>query len=268
MTRSWNSTLCRATFAALLCLACAARYGSMCFFFFFLVALFICCGAVVEKRQEEHFVNDCDREAAGRAERSVVTLSSSVPLHRAVCLHSQLKMFVYAAISVLGGMAAWGAKDLLRCLSRSVNSMKLPSRLTFEILARRYLRLRGPRKSSNQHAPRFRSLGHILISRLAHSRTSIAPNTFTLARPQLLFADSLKIYYHQSAIMASPANLPPIFNPTSQDIEMLLAAQCHLGSKNLQVHMETYLWKTRPDGINVINLSKTWYAYTMLSQNL
>ncbi|RMZ81760.1 hypothetical protein DV738_g1987, partial [Chaetothyriales sp. CBS 135597] len=58
--------------------------------------------------------------------------------------------------------------------------------------------------------------------------------------------------------MASPANLPPIFNPTSQDIEMLLAAQCHLGSKNLQVHMEPYLWKTRPDGINVINISKTW----------
>ena len=38
---------------------------------------------------------------------------------------------------------------------------------------------------------------------------------------------------------------------------MLLAAQCHLGSKNLQVHMEPYLWKTRPDGINVINIGKT-----------
>jgi len=39
---------------------------------------------------------------------------------------------------------------------------------------------------------------------------------------------------------------------------MLLAAQSHLGSKNLQVHMEPYLWKTRPDGINVINIGKTW----------
>lgn len=63
----------------------------------------------------------------------------------------------------------------------------------------------------------------------------------------------------QVAKMA-PSNLPPIFNATSQDIEMLLAAQCHLGSKNLQVHMEPYLWKTRPDGINVINIGKTWYA--------
>ncbi|KAF3934252.1 hypothetical protein ABW19_dt0204475 [Dactylella cylindrospora] len=53
-------------------------------------------------------------------------------------------------------------------------------------------------------------------------------------------------------------NLPAIFNATSQDIEMLLAAQCHLGSKNLQVHMEPYLWKTRPDGINIINIGKTW----------
>jgi len=57
----------------------------------------------------------------------------------------------------------------------------------------------------------------------------------------------------------APNQLPSIFNATSQDIEMLLAAQCHLGSKNLQVHMEPYLWKTRPDGINVINIGKTWY---------
>ncbi|KAB2578799.1 putative 40s ribosomal protein s0 protein [Lasiodiplodia theobromae] len=56
----------------------------------------------------------------------------------------------------------------------------------------------------------------------------------------------------------APNNLPAAFAPTSQDIEMLLAAQCHLGSKNLQVHMEPYLWKTRPDGINVLNIGKTW----------
>ncbi|KAL3482278.1 ribosomal protein S2, flavodoxin-like domain-containing protein [Aspergillus californicus] len=56
----------------------------------------------------------------------------------------------------------------------------------------------------------------------------------------------------------APSQLPPMFNPTPQDIEMLLAAQCHLGSKNLQVHMDPYLWKTRPDGINVINIGKTW----------
>lgn len=56
----------------------------------------------------------------------------------------------------------------------------------------------------------------------------------------------------------APANLPACMNATSQDIEMLLAAQCHLGSKNLQVHMEPYLWKTRADGVNVLNIGKTW----------
>ena len=56
----------------------------------------------------------------------------------------------------------------------------------------------------------------------------------------------------------APSNLPAIFNPTQQDIEMLLAAQCHLGAKNLQVHMEPYLWKTRADGVNVLNVGKTW----------
>lgn len=56
----------------------------------------------------------------------------------------------------------------------------------------------------------------------------------------------------------APNNLPSVFNATSQDIEMLLAAQSHLGSKNLQVHMEPYLWKTRVDGVNVLNVGKTW----------
>ena len=67
------------------------------------------------------------------------------------------------------------------------------------------------------------------------------------------------LYSHQrQTVKMAPSNLPAIFNPTQQDVEMLLAAQCHLGSKNLQVHMEPYLWKTRPDGVNVLNIGKTW----------
>ena len=61
-----------------------------------------------------------------------------------------------------------------------------------------------------------------------------------------------------NTVKMAPSNLPAIFNPTQQDIEMLLAAQCHLGAKNLQVHMEPYLWKTRADGVNVLNVGKTW----------
>lgn len=69
----------------------------------------------------------------------------------------------------------------------------------------------------------------------------------------------------QSSKMA-PANLPAIFNPTQQDIEMMLAAQCHLGAKNLQVHMEPYLWKRRPDGVNVLNIGKTWEKIVMAAR--
>lgn len=58
----------------------------------------------------------------------------------------------------------------------------------------------------------------------------------------------------------APSQFPPVFNPTPQDIEMLLAAQCHLGSKNLQVHMESYLWKLRADGVHILNIGKTWYV--------
>jgi len=45
---------------------------------------------------------------------------------------------------------------------------------------------------------------------------------------------------------------------TQRDIEQLIAAQCHIGSKNIQVHMNPYLWKNRPDGIKIINIGKTW----------
>jgi len=62
------------------------------------------------------------------------------------------------------------------------------------------------------------------------------------------------------SVKMAPSNLPPVFNATNQDVEMLLAAHCHLGAKNLQVHMEPYLWKRRPDGVNIINIAKTWYA--------
>ncbi|KAK5107497.1 structural constituent of ribosome [Meristemomyces frigidus] len=61
---------------------------------------------------------------------------------------------------------------------------------------------------------------------------------------------------------------PPSMNSTSQDVEMMLAAQCHIGSKNLQVHMEPYLWKTRPDGINILHIGKTWEKIVLAARIL
>lgn len=31
---------------------------------------------------------------------------------------------------------------------------------------------------------------------------------------------------------------------------------------SLQTHMQPYLWKTRADGVNVLNIGKTWYVET------
>jgi len=39
---------------------------------------------------------------------------------------------------------------------------------------------------------------------------------------------------------------------------MLLAAQCHIGTKNCDKQMEPYVWKRRSDGIHILNIGKTW----------
>lgn len=52
--------------------------------------------------------------------------------------------------------------------------------------------------------------------------------------------------------------LPPALQLTEEDAQLLLAAQCHLGTKNMEVLMESYVWKRRADGIHLINIGKTW----------
>lgn len=42
------------------------------------------------------------------------------------------------------------------------------------------------------------------------------------------------------------------------DITKMLAATTHLGSENSEVQMENYIYKKRQDGVNIINLKKTW----------
>lgn len=49
-----------------------------------------------------------------------------------------------------------------------------------------------------------------------------------------------------------------ILTLTPEDAQLLIAANAHLGSKNKVTHMEPYIYETRPDGVNVINIGKTW----------
>ena len=47
-------------------------------------------------------------------------------------------------------------------------------------------------------------------------------------------------------------------SPREADIQMLLAASCHLGTKNLHPACERYVHARRGDGVHVINVAQTW----------
>ncbi|OAY81597.1 40S ribosomal protein Sa-2-like isoform X2 [Ananas comosus] len=49
-----------------------------------------------------------------------------------------------------------------------------------------------------------------------------------------------------------------VLSQKEQDIQMMLAADVHLGTKNCDYQMERYVFKRRTDGIYIINLGKTW----------
>ncbi|KAF5381131.1 hypothetical protein D9757_009418 [Collybiopsis confluens] len=54
------------------------------------------------------------------------------------------------------------------------------------------------------------------------------------------------------------SKLPSILSATEEEIQLLLAAQCHIGTKNCDKQMAPYVWKRRPDGIHILNIGKTW----------
>lgn len=43
-----------------------------------------------------------------------------------------------------------------------------------------------------------------------------------------------------------------------EDIKLMLAAQVHIGTRNADSKMGEYIWRRRNDGINIINIGKTW----------
>jgi small subunit ribosomal protein SAe len=43
-----------------------------------------------------------------------------------------------------------------------------------------------------------------------------------------------------------------------EDIKMMLAAQCHIGTRNADSKMADYIWRRRNDGIHIINVGKTY----------
>ncbi|XP_020171515.1 small ribosomal subunit protein uS2y [Aegilops tauschii subsp. strangulata] len=57
---------------------------------------------------------------------------------------------------------------------------------------------------------------------------------------------------------AAAGEAPRALSQKEQDIQMMLAADVHLGTKNCDFQMERYAYKRRSDGIYIINLGKTW----------
>ena len=49
-----------------------------------------------------------------------------------------------------------------------------------------------------------------------------------------------------------------LFLPQENDITKMLSATTHIGSENSETTMEQYIFKRRNDGVNIINLKKTW----------
>lgn len=45
------------------------------------------------------------------------------------------------------------------------------------------------------------------------------------------------------------SKLPSILAATDEEIQLLLAAQSHIGTKNCDKQMEPYVWKRRADGV-------------------
>jgi len=53
-------------------------------------------------------------------------------------------------------------------------------------------------------------------------------------------------------------SLPTILQPKEDDIQKMLSAEVHIGTTNSDFKMKDYIFKRRTDGVNIINLQKTW----------
>ncbi|KAN0064573.1 structural constituent of ribosome [Thecaphora frezii] len=64
------------------------------------------------------------------------------------------------------------------------------------------------------------------------------------------------------------SKIPASLNPTEEDISLLLAAQTHIGTKNTEKAMLPYIYKRRADGINLLNIGKTWEKIVLAARIL
>jgi len=51
---------------------------------------------------------------------------------------------------------------------------------------------------------------------------------------------------------------PAVLQPKEEDIQMMLSAGVHTGTRNSDSAMEEYIWRRRNDGVHILNIGKTW----------
>jgi small subunit ribosomal protein SAe len=65
-------------------------------------------------------------------------------------------------------------------------------------------------------------------------------------------------FFENHLTMAAFASLPAILQPKEEDIQMMLSAGVHTGTRNSDSSMEEYIWRRRNDGVHILNIGKTW----------
>ncbi len=73
------------------------------------------------------------------------------------------------------------------------------------------------------------------ISELRNSAATFKEIIYSHQTPPLTLFLSPHAREKEQSVKMAPANLPSIFNATSSDIEQLLAAQSHIGSKKYEM---------------------------------
>ena len=58
--------------------------------------------------------------------------------------------------------------------------------------------------------------------------------------------------------MSLSVSVPAVLQPKEEDIQMMLSAGVHTGTRNSDSAMEEYIWRRRNDGVHILNIGKTW----------
>ncbi|KAK9078390.1 hypothetical protein SSX86_002447 [Deinandra increscens subsp. villosa] len=99
------------------------------------------------------------------------------------------------------------------------------------------------------------------LLRVAHS-IYVPLLTPSLRRRRRKTTGNKQIISERAATMAQPKAL----STKEADIQMMLSAEVHLGTKNCDFQMERYVFKRRNDGIYIINVGKTWEKLQMAAR--